>query len=304
MNNRPPIPKTDGIESKESVISLLFAAKPVRVWTLLALFFIGIFVASIAIMLIGSVSRNQLLINAIVQDIFAFALPALVCGWLFMHRPWHWNGLTINPGYAALFGVACVFIVSIPLLNYTIELNKGLVLPDFLSSLETMMRQLENSAAATTAVLIGDTSIGGLISGIIIIGIVGPFCEEFFFRGALQKTLYGQHPWKAVWWTAAIFSFMHFQMYGFLPRFMLGLWFGYLYLWTGSLWSSALAHILNNTATVLTQWLVLRGTIDPAFFDIGSDGNPWVVIFSILLTAAGIYAIWRYCAHKQPILHG
>lgn len=304
MNNRPPIPQTDMPECKKTPANTIFGVKAVRVWTLLALFFIGLFIASIAIMLVGSASRGQLLVSAVIQDLFAFALPALVCGWLFVRRPWQWNGLTMKPGAIALTGVACVFIVSIPLLNYTVELNKALVLPDFLSSLEAAMRQLEDQAAATTGILLGDTSVWGLVSGIIIIGMVGPFCEELFFRGALQKTLCGKHPWKAVWWTAAIFSFVHFQMYGFLPRFMLGLWFGYLYLWTGSLWPSVLAHVLNNTATVLTQWLVMRGTADPDVLNIGADGNPWTVIISTILTSAAIYAMCSLYARKEKAIYG
>ena len=297
MNNHPT--PSDNHSQLSALGSRLFAVKAVRVWTVIAIFFIGLFLASVGIMLTGSSTRGQLLASALVQDLFAFALPAFLGGWLFTGRPWQWAGLSRPAPALSLMGVVSVFIVSIPLLNYTVALNEALELPDFLSGLEVTIRRLEDQAAATTSLLLGDPSVWGLVSGITIIGVIGPFCEELFFRGALQKSLYGPHPWKAVWWAAAIFSFVHFQMYGFLPRFLLGLWFGYLYLWTGRLWPSVLAHALNNTATVVTQWLVLRGVADPSLFDIGSGGNPVVIIITAAITTLAVWGMWRLYGRKR-----
>jgi uncharacterized protein len=50
----------------------------------------------------------------------------------------------------------------------------------------------------------------------------------------------------AVWLTAIVFSVIHFQFYGFLPRVLLGALLGYLVIWTGSIWASILAHFANN----------------------------------------------------------
>jgi hypothetical protein len=56
----------------------------------------------------------------------------------------------------------------------------------------------------------------------------------------------------AVWVTSLIFSLVHFQFYGFLPRLFLGALLGYLFLYTGNLWIPILFHFINN-ATVLVM---------------------------------------------------
>ena len=58
-----------------------------------------------------------------------------------------------------------------------------------------------------------------------------------------------------VFLTAAIFSAIHMQFYGFLPRMFLGVLFGYMLVWTGNIWVPVLAHFINNGAAVFFAWL-------------------------------------------------
>ena len=91
-----------------------------------------------------------------------------------------------------------------------------------------------------------------------------------------------------VWLTAIIFSAIHLQFYGFLPRVFPGAIFGYLYLFSGSLIYPILAHILNNTFTVIMVYLANQGSID---FDIEStDEVSYPAAFiGLLVLLAGIY---------------
>jgi len=59
----------------------------------------------------------------------------------------------------------------------------------------------------------------------------------------------------AIWTTAIIFSAIHFQFFGFLPRMLLGALFGYVLIYTGSIWMPVLAHFINNSVGVLGYYL-------------------------------------------------
>lgn len=264
-----------------------------RPWVPAVLFFLGLWLTSMLAMLTGQASRNVILSMALVQDLLAFIAPAVLTGWLLTRHPAGWLGLEKRAGATVLAGVAAMFAVSLGALNYIVALNESMTLPSWAATLEQVLRNMEDNAEAFTELLLGDYSAWGLVSGLLVVGIIGPFAEEIFFRGALQRTLYGPCRWKAVWWTALIFSLMHFQMYGFVPRMLLGLWFGYLYLWTGSLWPSVLAHAINNSATVVAHWLTGRGYAEGHDFEIGADGNIMVICASIVLSAAMVIIIKR-----------
>lgn len=274
-------------------------SRHLALWILISIFFIGLWLTSLLILLIGTETRFQLLTGACLQDVITFIAPALACGWLLTHKPLDWIGINKKTRIATLVLTALTYIASIALLNYIVTANEGLSLPENFHRIEQIMRTLEDRAAATTQILLSDSSFAGLTSGILVIGIIGPVAEEIFFRGALQNSLYGPHKWKAVWWTALIFSLLHFQMYGFLPRFLLGLWFGYLYLWSSSLWPSILAHVLNNSATVVCQWLVARGQLSESVINIGADGNVWIILISTFLTITFIYITDKTVVKRQ-----
>src|SRR5690606_1514724 len=114
--------------------------------------------------------------------------------------------------------------------------------------------------------------IGELILGILVIGVLAGIGEEYLFRGILQPKLqiYTGNAHAGIWITAIIFSTIHFQFYGFLPRMMLGALFGYLYLYSGSLVYPILAHILDNTFTVVAVYLNKLGVVE---FDIEGGGE-------------------------------
>ena len=105
-----------------------------------------------------------------------------------------------------------------------------------------------------TRQLMGTDTIGSIIMSILIIGLLAGFSENFF-RGALQRLLStaGRNIHVAVWLTAFIFSAVHMQFYGFVPRMLLGAMFGYMAVWSGSLWIAVIAHATNNSLVVIAQ---------------------------------------------------
>ena len=142
--------------------------------------------------------------------------------------------------------------------------NSQMVLPEFLSGVEQWMREMETQLMELTVFLTDFQSIPELLTGILVIGVFAGLGEELFFRGLIQPKMqvYFRSPHWGIWVTAFIFSAIHAQFFGFLPRLFLGALFGYLYHYTGSLFYPILGHILNNALTLLLVYGSNQGFID------------------------------------------
>ena len=142
--------------------------------------------------------------------------------------------------------------------------NSHLVLPEFLSEVEQWMQVMEAQLMELTQFLTDFQSIPELFAGILVIGVFAGVGEELFFRGLIQPKFqrYLGSPHLGIWVTALIFSAIHVQFYGFLPRMFLGALFGYMYHYTGSLFYPILGHILNNTLTLLLVYASNKGLIE------------------------------------------
>jgi membrane protease YdiL (CAAX protease family) len=165
-----------------------------------------------------------------------------------------------RPRLKLLALVFLLIIVSSPLLEWISVFNQKMTLPDFLKGVEEWMRRSENSLKETTLVLLKMSSIPEFLLNIFLIAFVAAVSEELMFRGAIQRIFNRvfNSPHAAIWVSAFIFSAIHMQFYGFLPRFLLGAGFGYLYLWSGSLWYSILAHFLNNAFAVCQAYYMQK----------------------------------------------
>jgi len=85
-----------------------------------------------------------------------------------------------------------------------------------------------------------------------------------FFRRVIQKKLKNilRNPHIAILITSFIFSAIHMQFFGFLPRFFLGMVLGYLFYYSGNLWMSVIAHFINNALAILLMYLPFTERID------------------------------------------
>ena len=171
-----------------------------------------------------------------------------------------------------------------------IYFNSKLVLPEFMSGIESWMRDMETQTMELTIYLTDFQTIPELLTGLVVIGLLAGIGEEMFFRGLIQPKmhLYTGNAHAGVWITAFIFSAIHLQFYGFLPRLFLGGMFGYLYYYSGSLTYPILAHIVNNSFTVLMVYSSNEGMID---FDLESTDTVSypAAIIGLLVLMAGIF---------------
>ena len=240
-------------------------------------------------------SVGMLRLFQLVAEICLFLLPALLIGWLCSrHLP---SYLSLKPvGNAQVWGLtfAGMFLLS-PFIVMTGFLNSRMTLPPFLEGLERWMQSLETSAEAITNLLLADSSALALVSNLIVIAAGAAVAEEFFFRGALRRIL-GRHirnPHALIWIIAAIFSLVHFQFYGFIPRLLLGAWFGYLVWWSKSIWLAVFSHFINNGVAVIG--MSRPGLRDRSYFSGQIPGGE--LLFFILCSLVGL-ALFFFCLKR------
>ena len=275
-----------------------------RLLLLLCLMLLGVIATSILLLF---VSDGNLFAMLTMQDILAFILPAVVTMAIIYRRPFHVMELDRAPSWLAIAIVIVFYVISLPAMNWLVEMNKAMSLPSWMAGIEQAMRAAEDSAAEVTQEMLNINSVGQLILCVLVVGVMAGLSEEMLFRGAMLRTMQdsrlGKH--AVVWITAILFSAFHLQFYGFVPRMLLGVWLGYLFVWTGSLWVPIIAHTLNNSTVVLMSYLSNKGVIPEDFGDnlgLPAAGSfPWLATCSLFVSIAIILWANNYFTKKEIV---
>jgi membrane protease YdiL (CAAX protease family) len=201
----------------------------------------------------------------IVQDICLFIVPASII--LFLLKPvdrrrtFDFEIPQINEIALVILLAFCLF----PVTSFTGELNSGMHLPGFLSEVEKWMAEKEDYADRLIGLLITSDTFWITLLNLLFIAVLPAIGEEMIFRGVFQKIFYDvfKSGHTAIWITAIIFSTVHFQFFGLIPRFILGLVFGYLYFWSRTLWLPVIAHFVNNAVPVIGEYIAGAGSVNP-----------------------------------------
>ncbi|MDB5014181.1 MAG: Abortive infection protein [Daejeonella sp.] len=238
---------------------------------------------------------NFLKIFQISTSIGMFIIPALVFARI---ESKNWLGyLKLNTVFPFLLIAITVLLMfaSAPLLEYSVELNKAMKLPDFLKGLEIWMKNKEDEMAKLTMQLLDMKSIPVLALNLFMLAIIPAVGEELTFRACLQKLfgkMIGNHH-VAIWLTAIIFSAIHVQFYGFIPRMLLGALFGYLFFWSKSIWLPILAHFVNNGTAVVTAYVYQRKGIPLDNLEAGTPSPSYIYLISFVGTAVLIWLFYK-----------
>jgi len=236
----------------------------------------------------------------ILQSVGLFILPALIAGWLFERNTLVYNGLNKSPGGVLALLVLGIMMASLPAINWLSSLNEMMKLPAGLSGLEQWMKDTEEQAGKITEAFLDVTTVGGFLVNLLMIAIIPAIGEELFFRGILQRLLgeWFRNIHVAVFVTAFLFGAIHMQFYGLLPRVLLGLMFGYFYVWSESLWVPILAHFINNGAAVIVSFIAAKGMIDTKYEDFGATSNVYLIIISFLATGFLLFMMRKLTSRK------
>lgn len=190
--------------------------------------------------------------------------------------------------------VILIFFSFYPLIGFLGKWNAALDLPDYLSYIEDWMKSAEEHAEKLTTAFLQMESPLDLGINLFLIAIMPALGEELIFRGIVQPTINegNQNKHWGVWISAILFSAIHMQFYGFIPRMLLGALFGYIYLWSKNLWLPIFAHFLNNgLAVLLTYWMgieALKTNREPMDY-----GQSFPLLILSLLLMTGLLFLFR-----------
>lgn len=191
-------------------------------------------------------------------------------------------------GWMLLIGIVLMF-VSLPLTNILGTWNEK---ANFGETLETLLKMMEDAAGDLTERMLQVETFWGLLGNLLVIALIPAVGEELTFRGVLQQSLTRRcNPHVAIWLSAFIFSFIHFQFYGFLPRMFLGLILGYMFYYSDSLWTTILMHFVNNGTAVVVAYLDYKGLANIDWEHFGSTSNVALLIASLVLTVGMIVIV-------------
>ena len=85
------------------------------------------------------------------------------------------------------------------------------------------------------------------VSTFIMVVVIAPFGEEILMRGViLRGLLTSMSPTKAIVWSSLLFAIIHLNPWQALPAFIIGLFLGWMYYKTRSIWPSIFIHLVNN----------------------------------------------------------
>jgi len=236
----------------------------------------------------------------IVNTIGLFLLPAIVFAIIAGRSPWRYLSMRVNPQLFTIILGSAVILAILPFIGWLAEMNGAMALPEWLSGLEDWMRRSEDQAMELTRLFLSTSTIGGLAINLLMIAVLPALGEEFLFRGVVLKLFreWTKNPHLAVLISAFLFSALHLQFYGFLPRFILGIVLGYLFVWSRSIWVPVVIHFVNNGIAVVGGWYYARGGIDKDIESIGQAEQAWVIAASFIVVIFFMMLIRLY-EHKK-----
>ncbi|MCC6252581.1 MAG: CPBP family intramembrane metalloprotease [Bacteroidia bacterium] len=232
----------------------------------------------------------------VMQAVGLFIVPVLIFARLCSTNIWNYLMLHKKPFMYSVFCTVLLMMSVQPFINWMAELNSMMPVPQW-------MRDSEQQAAEVTKTFLKMSGTGDLLINLFMIALIPAIGEELLFRGALQPLLqklsHNKH--IGIWLAAILFSALHMQFLGFFPRMFMGAAFGYLLVWSGSLWLPIVAHFMNNGGAVVLSYLVQKKGLSEESETFGTgQGDIIFVIISALIASVMMFAIYRF--EKQKTL--
>ena len=231
----------------------------------------------------------------ILYSVGLFLVPAILAGFLIQRNSWRYLRADRISRYWIIIVVITIMVISIPWINFTAFLNEKLSLPEGWGNLMEKIRESDEISWELMRAYLQTENFSGLLINIFIVALIPALGEEFLFRGTIQRILteWFRNEHLAVWIAALFFSLMHYQFLGLVPRVLLGALFGYLFVWTGSIWIAVLAHFINNGLAVIYYYIYYQGSLEIEPDHIGMEENAVLIIISSVALTILLLAVIR-----------
>ncbi len=181
---------------------------------------------------------------------------------------------------------------ALPAIEWLAQLNAFIPLPE---TWQTFITQMDEQTLTATKAMLQMRGVGDFLFTVIIIGVLPAIGEELFFRGVLQRILirWTGSLWSGVLITAFLFSVLHLEFSGILPRFALGVILGLLYAWSNNLTYSVILHFFNNASVVLYIYFNRIDVNQLSDLEILSGATWYAGVLSVLCIVGLMYVFYR-----------
>jgi hypothetical protein len=207
-----------------------------------------VFILWIFFLLIASlISKNLALpVDMGLLIIFGEVILLVPVWYLTVHKYGvRWSALGLQKFHPAAVGIGC----GLMLLSLLFNLVYASILAIFDWQIQPDIDQLFEQTAYPLTLLFGGA-------------VVAPFVEEVFFRGFVFTGLIKKWNWqRAAFISSALFAVAHVVPTSFLPIFVLGWIFAFLYKTSGSIWPAILMHMLTNTLALSAAYAISQGWV-------------------------------------------
>lgn len=297
MHNKPILIQFLGF----FVIAILSLAIFKEAGTLLAdfLFSTNIFQLGMPSSIENEATVNALKVIQLFTALGVFIFPPLIFTMIFKKEAWGYLDLNKNTTFINYPTTIFIMLGALPLINFFVGINEAITLPASLKAVEQALFAAEKQAEQIIQAFLNVDSLSGLAFNLVLIALIPAIGEELFFRGIVQKLLmeWTKHAWLAIVISGIIFSALHFQFYGFIPRMMMGILLGYLFYWTGSLWIPILAHFTNNAAAVIMYYFIHNGKMDKTIDELGKQNDE--IAYVIASTGLVIFTLLYFYKNRE-----
>lgn len=236
-----------------------------------------------------------------IQSLGFFVVPGVLFWYLFVDDKKHESKHPKKMNVIAVILIFLTIISMVPLISALVTWNAEIQFPSGMAEFETTLQKLENDAAALTEKILSGNSFQQFLINLLIIAVLPAIGEEFIFRGVLQKILtdWTKNSFVAILIAGIIFSAFHLQFYGFIPRLLLGIYFGYIFYWSKSIWFAVWAHFLNNALAVSLYFLSLKNiSLFPSWF--GEESISIInLITGTVISFIFVYITWIIVRHPS-----
>ncbi len=137
------------------------------------------------------------------------------------------------------------------------------------------------------------------------VAVAAPLLEEFFIRGImLRGMLKHTTPLKAILFSAMFFALIHMNIYQAVTAFLIGVFMGWIYYRSGSLWLTILIHFVNNGTSTLFAVLFPQMDMEATYMDMiiqYAGMERYIAIYALCLVsfAAIIYYFNKNLTYGQ-----
>lgn len=237
-------------------------------------------------------ARTLLTANTIGQ-VLGLALPAFLLSRLSSSRVRGFIRLRrVDIGYAGLALLGLFALV--PLVQWLGSVNEFLPIPETLRQFEqSQMEMIETILRIDT----------GLLFSLAVLAVTPAFCEEFLFRGYIQRQAErGLGVAAGILFSGIIFGVYHLRLSQVLPLSVLGIYLAYLAWRTGSLWPAIIVHFANNAIAVIVADFVRRRE-DLSMDTLEGYQIPWYFVVGGAIVFVGVLAVLHQHAAARADEH-